>query len=157
MPPRIETRVCLIRHELRDSFRVMEPTANEYAEIARRQGVVLLYLFGSRAKGGAASDSDWDFAALFEASPGTDLLPRAAAVEIDLLKHFEEPVEVTPLNEADPVLRFEVISTGQIVYARSERERVLFDAAVQREYQDSNERRRIYRDANRRYFMRSDP
>jgi len=130
----------------------MEPPV-PYAEFARRHGLVLLYLFGSRARGRAMAGSDWDFAALFERIPGTDLLAQAAALELDLVRFLAGPVDVTPLNDADPVLRFEVIATGRTVWANSERERVLFEATVLREYRDSGHRRRVYADATRRYFL----
>jgi len=124
-----------------------------YALLAQKHGLVLLYLFGSRAQGRATPESDWDFATLFEPVRDVDLLARSAALELDLVRFLGSPVDVTPLNDADPVFRFEVVASGRVVWARSERERVLFDAAAVREYRDSAHRRRVYADATRRYFL----
>ena len=62
-------------------------------------------------------------------------------------------MDVTPLNDADPVLRFAVIARGRLVHARTERERVRFEARVLRDYQDGAYRRRVYAEATRRYFL----
>jgi predicted nucleotidyltransferase len=124
-----------------------------YAALAEKHGLVLLYLFGSQARGRATPESDWDFAALFDPDPSMDLLARAAALELDLVRLVRGRVDVTPLNDADPVLRLEVVARGRVVWARSERERVLFDAAAMREYRDSAHRRRVYAAATRRYFQ----
>ena len=135
----------------------MEPSTRDYAQVATRHGVALLYLFGSRAGETAAAGSDWDFAALFDADPGAELLPRCAALQLELERCLENRVDVTALNDADPVLRFEVIAGGRPVYAHSERERVLFEARVLREYHDSAHRRRVYAEATRRYFRGPEP
>jgi predicted nucleotidyltransferase len=130
----------------------MEPPV-PYPALAQKHGLVLLYLFGSRARGRATPESDWDFAAFFEPVTGADLLTRAAALELDLVQLLGGPVDVTPLNDADPVFRLEVVASGRAVWARSERERVVFDATTIREYRDSAHRRRVYADATRRYFL----
>jgi predicted nucleotidyltransferase len=130
----------------------VDTPATPYAEIARKHGIVLLYLFGSRAKGTAAPGSDWDVAVLVEGSGPADPHRFAAEVERDLQPFSQEAVEVTVLNGADPILSFQVISTGRILHARTERERVLYEARVLREYRDSAHRRRIFADAARAYF-----
>jgi predicted nucleotidyltransferase len=130
----------------------MLPDLDAVAEIGRRHELHLIYLFGSRGRAAAGPTSDWDFAVLFGGGAPQELLRKSADVELDLLKLVEGRAEIVALDHADPVLRFEAIG-GRLLYARTERERVLFEAAVLRDYQDSAHRRRIYAEATRRYFL----
>jgi predicted nucleotidyltransferase len=123
-------------------------------EIGRRHRLRLLYLFGSRAKGTAATGSDWDFAVLFEEDPDDRVFARMALVERDLSLLVSEPVEVTTLHGAGAVFRFEVVSTGICLFADDRLERVRFEARACRDFEDDAHRRRIYADGNRRFFSR---
>ena len=84
-------------------------------------GVVLAYLFGSRAKGLAREDSDYDFAVLFE-KPDAGILEE---VELGIKIARElgippEKVDVVSLNRADTLLKARVFREGIAIYARDE-------------------------------------
>jgi predicted nucleotidyltransferase len=122
--------------------------------LGRRHRLRLLYLFGSRAKGTAVAESDWDFAVLFETDPGADVFARMALLEQDLTQLVPGHVEVTMLHDAGAVFRFDVVSTGRCLFAATPRDRVIYEARACGDYADDAHRRRIYADGNRRYFTR---
>lgn len=101
---------------------------------ADQSDVMLVYLFGSRASGQAAPESDYDFAVLtrppisyarrFEMASELCRLLNGAAVEVVLLQ--EAPVE----------LAYAVIATGNRLYERDIAARVEFEAGVLSRYGD---------------------
>ena len=79
----------------------------EIEEIFRKHGVVLAYLFGSRAKGLERKDSDYDIAVLFNRNV-TIMDEIKLALDIaDKLKLPVEMIDITALNKADLYLRQE--------------------------------------------------
>ena len=102
--------------------------------------VRLAYLFGSRARGRARADSDFDVAVLVDDervadATGVSRMIRHLAgrlggdVPADLL-------HIVLLNGAPPLLRHRVLREGKMLHARAESERVRFAIRTIREYQD---------------------
>ena len=83
----------------------------EVSEVARRFGVRLLALHGSRARGDHRQDSDWDFA--FIPGPGTDELGLGAAL-VRLLG--TDAVDLCRLDTAGGLLRFRVAREGVLLF-----------------------------------------
>lgn len=81
--------------------------AAEVSEVARRFGVRLLALHGSRARGDHRMDSDWDFA--FIPGPATDELGLGAAL-VRLIG--TDAVDLCRLDTAGGLLRFRVAREG---------------------------------------------
>lgn len=80
--------------------------------VAREQpGIVLLVLFGSRARGEARHDSDWDFA--YESAGDVDRLALMASLA-EVLKC--DDVDVVDLRRASGLLRFRVAREGLLVF-----------------------------------------
>lgn len=75
---------------------------------AAHPGVKLAWLFGSRARGTARKDSDFDFAVVGD----FDLL----ALRADLDKVLHREVDVVDLNRESLPLMKAVIEDGQLVY-----------------------------------------
>ena len=80
-------------------------------------GVVLAYLFGSQAEGKAGPLSDVDIAVLLE--PQVDR-ERWFQVQLDLMGELtslfhRNDVDVVILNEATPLLAYQVVRYGQII------------------------------------------
>jgi predicted nucleotidyltransferase len=73
------------------------------------------YLFGSHAVGGQGSESDIDIGLVLR--PGTD---RTLKLDVlaDLTRSGFEHVDIVLLNDADPVLRFEVVRPNRLIFAR---------------------------------------
>ena len=91
---------------------------SELRAIFVKHGVVLAYLFGSQAEGRAGPLSDIDLAALL--APEISSIERFR-VQLDLIGdcgHLfqRNDVEVIILNEAPPLLAYEVIRNGKLLY-----------------------------------------
>lgn len=97
--------------------------------------VLFAYLFGSRARGLAGMESDWDVAVYFDTEALKDWSRFWLEAEIE--KGIKETVQVTVLNAIeDPVFAFEIISDGIPLVERNPEARTLFEADVLRRYYD---------------------
>jgi predicted nucleotidyltransferase len=92
------------------------------ARIAERYGLDLIVFFGSRMKGRARAGSDLDIA-IRRSTPGHGLLSGEINSEMqligDLVSAIHAPdgdVDIVLLNDAPPLLMFEVASHGRAVY-----------------------------------------
>ena len=97
--------------------------------------ILAAYLFGSKARENDVKGSDIDIAVLLSSTP-EDLL----AYHLHLLNKLSEilgdKLDLIILNTAPPLLKHQVIKRGKLIYARSERSRILFEASAQCEYLD---------------------
>lgn len=87
--------------------------------IFQRYDLEAIYLFGSYAHGRADSGSDVDIAVLFP--PGgspTQRFQRATTLQWELKPLLNLPLDIVPLNDANPLLAFEGVMRGKMVYAR---------------------------------------
>jgi len=105
--------------------------------------IVVAYLFGSVAKGAVGGLSDVDVAVLL--SKGYDLtLDYRLYLMGELAEIIGREADVVILNEAPPLLRYEVIKFGKILYCRDEYERVAFEERTLDEYLDMGRIEREY-------------
>lgn len=83
-------------------------------DIARRAGVDLFVLFGSRARGEARSDSDWDFAyTLIGDGEGSD----PDQMQAELVGALgSDRIDLVDLNRGSALLRFRVAAEGVPLY-----------------------------------------
>jgi predicted nucleotidyltransferase len=105
-----------------------------------RPEIIVAYLFGSRARGNSGPLSDIDLAFLVEFSLinerdypygyQTDLM----ADLMSLLKTND--LDAIVLNDASPLLKFQVIYHGEVVFSRSEEKKLAFHVKAFNEYQD---------------------
>ncbi|MEM3996389.1 MAG: nucleotidyltransferase domain-containing protein [Pyrobaculum sp.] len=103
------------------------------ARVFEKWGVKFAYLFGSRARGTAREDSDWDVAFYFgrevtalEESMLEEELASALGVEVDVVA-----LDVAPLD-----LAYVVIRDGVPIYSRDEAERRRWEVETYLEYLD---------------------
>jgi len=106
--------------------------------VLRTYQVTVCYLFGSRATGNVYEDSDVDLGLLFhpfnQARHNLDL---ELQVESELAKALSPlPVDAVFLQRAELAFRFEVISSGVVLYSENEEFRTDFEEATVRDYQD---------------------
>lgn len=99
--------------------------------------IVVAYLFGSMAKGTAGRLSDVDIAILMSRDyrPTLDYHLYLMSKLANILRR---EVDIVMLNEAPPLLRFEVIKHGKVLYCRDEIDRVAFEERTIDEYLDMN-------------------
>lgn len=107
------------------------------AYLSTQPDLIVAYLFGSVARGEARADSDLDLAVLFDDSVAPlDRVERQLALLLVLDQLTDDAVQITVLNNAAPLLRFEVIRDGILLHARSEAERIAFEVRVMQIYAD---------------------
>lgn len=123
-------------------FRALPPDIQQklagLIPLFEREGVLLAYLFGSLAQDKPGHDVD--LALLVEDQPAFRLRTAIS----DCLD--TERLDLVDLERASPVLRFEVISTGRLLYARSPLITEDFEMSTLRIYKDTAWLRRRQRE-----------
>jgi len=102
-----------------------------------RHDVRLAYLYGSRARGQAGPDSDWDIGVLFDPPPEDPLATEQLA--LDLARALGIPsdrVDLRDLQHADARFLFFVLRDGRCVHARDEADRIDFETRALSKYYD---------------------
>jgi len=105
--------------------------------LSKQPDVILAYLFGSVARGKADSLSDIVFAVLLEdgLSPET-YLERQLQILIDLDQLTKQNAQVILLNRASPMLAYQVIRDGGLLFERSREEKANFEVIALKRYFD---------------------
>ena len=91
-------------------FTVSKTQRQEIKKIAKKFGLLLVVLFGSKAKSNFREESDLDIAVLSEKPPSYRLFKELFSALSQVFK--KENVDLRFLNEASPLFRFEVIKNG---------------------------------------------
>jgi predicted nucleotidyltransferase len=108
----------------------------------------LVYLFGSRAKGNVASESDFDIAVLFqENGDSSHFLDKTFYLKEELRDYFPNEVDIVALNDANSLLKYEVIANGILLFADSEKLRTDFEVLSVKQCIDDRYIRDIYYNA----------
>jgi len=117
-------------------------------QIFQKFNIKLAYLFGSQAKGNAASESDFDIAVLFK-EPPSDPLALRETMDLcsDLSNFFPNKIDVVSLHYAPLLLKYEVVAHNQVLYCENETERINFEVAVIKEYIYEEPIRNLYNEA----------
>jgi uncharacterized protein len=107
------------------------------AYLAQQADVVVAYLFGSVARGQANSRSDVDLAVLLDPNLGSEAcLERQLQLMVALDDFADREVQVTLLNRASPLLAYQVIRDGFLLYERNQAGRVAFEVHTMKVYFD---------------------
>lgn len=111
------------------------------SELIRQRipALVAVYAFGSRARGDATSDSDFDVAIL--ASRPLEPLFRWE-LEQDLAAAAHASVDLVDLRRCSTVMRIRVLTDGRLLFDGDRPTRELFEATTLSEYARLNEERR---------------
>ncbi len=101
--------------------------------LAATPKVIAAWVFGSGQSGQIREGSDLDIGVLFDSKPSFN-------EQLDLLGELQQAVpfaeiDLVPLNDANPILRFEAIS-GRAVFCRDAGRRAEFASLTAREYED---------------------
>jgi len=118
-----------------------------YRYFCTQPDVIIAYLFGSVARGQATERSDVDIAVLFVPErTGIDAIERQIQITYDLedclMLDEQEPqakrpeVQITVLNRATPLLAYQVVKDGILLYERGQEERVDFEVRAMKLYFD---------------------
>jgi predicted nucleotidyltransferase len=116
-----------------------------------KEEVLLAYLFGSSLKGKFGKDHDIDiglfldgklYGSLDKGSPYGYKAEMTAEL-MNLLKH--DRIDLVILNECTPVLAYQVIHHGMLLFARSEKTRIQFEVSSLKRHADTKHLRNIKR------------
>jgi len=106
--------------------------------LSHQEDIVLAYLFGSRATGRAAPESDYDIAVLLDEYGPVPVPPDRRyhlGGELGILLS-PIPVDLVPLNRAPVEFAYAVVVGGQRLFERSLAERVEYEANILSRYAD---------------------
>lgn len=120
--------------------------------------IVAIYLFGSEAKGRAGPLSDLDVALLLEEPKEAhkrDFMPHLLLVSEVTHACRKFDVDVVMLNEATPLLAYEVIHGGQLLYEADHNRRVEFEARAIQHYLDLVPLYRVSRSYLKRQLLKT--
>lgn len=110
--------------------------------VAKKFGVRLIVLFGSRARGHARGSSDYDVAYLsghpLSVAECSVLVEAVAAV----LGTNEDAIDAVDANRASPLLQFQIAKHGKLLYG-SRRAMVQFTLLAWKRYQHAAKFRRL--------------
>jgi len=129
----------------------IKSSLEELKPIFEREGVLLAYLFGSLAKNGEAGGKephDVDLALLTEEKPAWKLWDEIAGAL------GTERLDIVDLRRASPVLLFEIIRSGRLIYSSDDAARERFVLNVLHLYRDTAPLRRRQRAALKRRMDR---
>jgi predicted nucleotidyltransferase len=119
------------------------PAIHHY--FSHQPDVIVAYLFGSVARGQDSHLSDVDIAMLLQGDLEAEFrLERTLELIADLETFTEGKVQVTMLDQAPPLLAYQVIREGKLLYERTTDERVEFVVRVMKEYFDFKPRFDFY-------------
>jgi predicted nucleotidyltransferase len=111
--------------------------------------VLLAYLFGSQTTGRTHAESDIDVAVLLNASLTAEERFAERLTLIGALSRLlsTDNVDVVILNEAPPLLAFEALRNGVLLYCSNENARVEFQVCTLRTYEDTAPLRQVLLEA----------
>ncbi len=118
------------------------------SELLRENGVRLLYLFGSRARGQARPDSDYDLALLFAPMSALERLDLLSVLEPELRRLAGGEVDLVILNDAGALLAREATLRGQLLSGDPE-EAFRFEQRVRARYEDLEASQKFFTEARR--------
>lgn len=115
----------------------------------QQRPVRLAYLFGSQASGRTHAESDVDVAVLLNESLTADERFTERLMLIGALSRIfrTDNVDVVILNEASPLLSYEALHNGVLLYCADESERVEFQGRAPRDYEDTAPLRKVLSEA----------
>ncbi|MBL7072247.1 MAG: nucleotidyltransferase domain-containing protein [Candidatus Omnitrophica bacterium] len=116
--------------------------------VFHKHKVKLAYLFGSRVKGNASEQSDFDIAVLFKKEPCDPLaLKEIARLSSDLSKFFPSKVDIVSLHYAPLLLKYEITAHNFLLYCKNEMDRIRFEVSTIKRYIDEAPIRKLYDEA----------
>jgi predicted nucleotidyltransferase len=121
----------------------------QLARFFHQRPVLLAYLFGSQTTGQTHAESDIDVAVLLDASLTADERFAARLTLIGALSLLlgTDNVDVVILNEAPPLLAYEVLRNGALLSCADENARVEFQVRTLRTYEDTAPLRQLLSEA----------
>ncbi|MBI3923967.1 MAG: nucleotidyltransferase domain-containing protein, partial [Armatimonadetes bacterium] len=112
-------------------------------------GVRAAYLFGSRARGEQSPHSDHDLAVLFGSLTPMERMDRIVRLKTRLEKLLETDVDLVSLDDAPPLLAWEAVIQGKVLFCGDFDELFAFEKRVRARYEDLAASQRFFTQARR--------
>ncbi len=123
----------------------LEFDQKEMEKIARKYGVIAVYVHGSQVKGYAVSSSDTDVAVVIDDASKFSLLEEGGLMsKIEGVLRVKNPDVKVVDRTSEATFLFSVIKDNAVVYERDKQSRFEFEAEVMRKYYYSESRRGVY-------------
>ncbi|MFH1564568.1 MAG: nucleotidyltransferase domain-containing protein [bacterium] len=108
--------------------------------------IVLLYLFGSVARGTSHKESDVDMGILFDKKTKESQYLRLESRIIEFFSkmYSQKEINVVNFNISSPLLKQSAILEGKLLYKRSDEDRIFFEINTLREYEEYSHLSKIY-------------
>lgn len=105
-------------------------------KVAEKMNLKYLYLFGSQARGDVKPLSDFDFAVKFDGRTKNKFKAKLKLMNelTGIVK--EESVDVVDMEKANPLLSFNIIKDGKILYCKNRGEQVMDKFRIMQVYFD---------------------
>jgi predicted nucleotidyltransferase len=117
----------------------MKVDGEKIEKYAFEKGIKFIILFGSQAVGGRHEHSDFDVAVLTTRETNLSVLKNYSET-LDFLSNIlgipDYRIDLTNLNKANPFLKYEVVSSGKLLYG-DEDEYADYRAGAFKDYIDS--------------------
>jgi len=99
----------------------------------KQPDVEFVYLFGSAVTGHIHGESDMDIGIFYQEKPDAE---RLFTMQSKLEECIGHPIDLVVLNDANPVLAYQIITGGRLIFSRNEFARYRFVLKVYQEYED---------------------
>jgi len=143
----------MAQRDVADPVRYYQAHPQAIADIAKREGIDLVVLFGSAVRGRLRSESDVDIAVRFVGGrPGFEVEARVAADLHDVLKPPRE-LDLVVLNHVSPLLLVQVADEGVPLYEASTEVWPQFWLYARRRFEDTEKYRRRRWDALKQRYL----
>lgn len=97
-----------------------------------------IYLFGSRISGALHDASDYDIAVMQSSKLNFESVLK---IKMELSAELRSDVDLIDLFSADTVTKFQVVSTGEVIWQKDAKETAFFETLVFSQYANLNEER----------------
>lgn len=132
---------------MKETLPIQLPAAQAMIDyLAQTDGVIAAILFGSAASGHLRPDSDLDIALLFAHADRPDALS-LLDMRADLEQLARRDVDLVMLNGASPILAYQALKTGVLLFCRDRRAFDEYVVRVLSEYADFKHIRRPIEEA----------
>lgn len=115
-------------------------------KVLKKEGVVLAYLFGSKARGESYQESDVDIAVLFDEKIKKDEYLKKEGRLIGVFSEIypKKEINIINLNISSTLLKQNVVLEGKPIYIKDKIKKILFQVSTLHQYEDYLHLSKIY-------------